>query len=363
MTVPLFATSHDRYTAELRERIGAVIEGGRYILGPEVEAFEQEFADYLGVGHCIGVANGTDAITIALKALGIGPGDEVVIPSFTFYATAEATVNAGARPVFCDIDPDTFCITAETVERALTPGTQGDRRRSPVRKRRARAASSSASGSRSSRTRRRRPAPASTARWRAPSETPPPSRSSPRRTSSASATAARSPRTTTRWPRACGGCASTARRTSRRSSTWASTRASTSCRRPRCACSCRSSTAGREARRSVAREYEQQGLGDVMQLPQPVSGAEPVYHLYVARSERSDELLGGAVRRGRRGAPLLPPPGAPPAGHGAVCGPLARPARHGRSPQARTWLCRWVQSWIPVRFRRSSKRAAEVLAP
>ena len=70
-----------------------------------MEAFESEFADYLGVRHCVGVANGTDAITIALRALGVGPGDEVVLPSYTFYASVEATVNAGATPVFCDVDP------------------------------------------------------------------------------------------------------------------------------------------------------------------------------------------------------------------------------------------------------------------
>src|ERR671931_578740 len=124
MAVPLFPSSHARYADQLRERIAAVIETGRYILGPEVEAFEREFADYLGAKHAIGVANGTEAITIALRALGVGPGDDVVLPSFTFYATAEAAVNAGARPVFCDIDPDTFCVTPETVERAITPATK-----------------------------------------------------------------------------------------------------------------------------------------------------------------------------------------------------------------------------------------------
>ncbi len=81
-----------------------VIERGDYILGPEVEAFEREFAAYLGVEHVIGVANGTDAITIALRALGVGPGDEVVVPSFTFYASVEAVIAAGATPVFCDVD-------------------------------------------------------------------------------------------------------------------------------------------------------------------------------------------------------------------------------------------------------------------
>ena len=114
------APYHDR----LSEAIDRVARSGRYILGPEVEAFEAEFAAYLGVEHCIGVANGTDALTIALRALGVGPGDEVVMPSFTFYATAEAAIVAGATPVFCDIDPDTFCVTAETVKAVLTPRTK-----------------------------------------------------------------------------------------------------------------------------------------------------------------------------------------------------------------------------------------------
>jgi dTDP-3-amino-3,4,6-trideoxy-alpha-D-glucose transaminase len=124
MPVPLFATSLDRQMPAIVERLAAVAEGGRYILGPEVEAFERELASYLGVRHAIGVANGTDAITIALRALGVGPGDEVVCPSFTFYATVEATVSAGATPVYCDVDPQTMCVTAETVRGALTPRTR-----------------------------------------------------------------------------------------------------------------------------------------------------------------------------------------------------------------------------------------------
>ncbi|MGH2884516.1 MAG: DegT/DnrJ/EryC1/StrS family aminotransferase, partial [Solirubrobacteraceae bacterium] len=109
---------------QILERLAEVVERGVYILGPEVKAFEQEFAAYLGVRHVIGVANGTDAITIALKALGVGRDDEVVVPSFTFYASAEAIVTAGARPVFCDVDPATRNITAETVRAVLTPRTK-----------------------------------------------------------------------------------------------------------------------------------------------------------------------------------------------------------------------------------------------
>jgi dTDP-3-amino-3,4,6-trideoxy-alpha-D-glucose transaminase len=126
MAVPLFDTQGP--LAPLREdidaRIAAVIDRGSYILGPDVEAFETEFAEYLGARHAVGVANGTDALTLALKALGVGPGDEVVVPSFTFYASAEAIPPTGARPVFCDVDPDTFCVTADTVRRALTPRTK-----------------------------------------------------------------------------------------------------------------------------------------------------------------------------------------------------------------------------------------------
>jgi dTDP-3-amino-3,4,6-trideoxy-alpha-D-glucose transaminase len=126
MAVPLFDTQGP--LAPLREdidaRIAAVIDRGTYILGPDVEAFETEFADYLGARHAVGVANGTDALTLALKALGVGPGDEVVVPSFTFYASAEAIPPTGARPVFCDVDPETLCVTADTVRQALTPRTK-----------------------------------------------------------------------------------------------------------------------------------------------------------------------------------------------------------------------------------------------
>jgi dTDP-3-amino-3,4,6-trideoxy-alpha-D-glucose transaminase len=126
VTVPLFDTSTALapLREELRAAIARVLDSERYILGPEVEAFEREFAAYCGARHAVGVANGTEAITIALRAMGVGAGDEVVVPSFTFYASAEAIPPTGARPVFCDIDPDTYCVTAETVKAALTPRTK-----------------------------------------------------------------------------------------------------------------------------------------------------------------------------------------------------------------------------------------------
>ena len=126
MAVPLFDTG--TALEPLRDRIDAaiadVVAARRFILGPEVAAFEQEFAAYCGARHAVGVANGTDALTIALRAIGVGPGDEVIVPSFTFYATAEAVPATGARPVFCDVEPDTFCASAGTVAAAMTPATK-----------------------------------------------------------------------------------------------------------------------------------------------------------------------------------------------------------------------------------------------
>ena len=109
---------------ELKERFAEVLESGRFIFGPEVEAFEREAAAYLGVPHAIGVANGTDALVLALEALGIGRGDEVICPSFTFYATAEAIARVGATPVFADIDPVTLNLDPEDVAARITPRTK-----------------------------------------------------------------------------------------------------------------------------------------------------------------------------------------------------------------------------------------------
>src|SRR6476620_10788675 len=126
MAVPLFENSLPLAPLrdEVRAAVAAVLDSERYILGPEVEAFEREFASYCGSTHAVGVANGTEAITIALRAMGVGAGDEVVVPSFTFYASAEAIPPTGATPVFCDIDPQTYCVTADTVAAALTPRTK-----------------------------------------------------------------------------------------------------------------------------------------------------------------------------------------------------------------------------------------------
>ena len=125
MPVPLFDNRALAATdADVRAKVAAVLDKGVYVLGEEVRAFEAEFAAHLGVAHAVGVANGTDAIVLALRALGVGAGDDVVVPSFTFYASAEAIALTGARPVFCDVDPQTYCVTEDSVRAALTPATK-----------------------------------------------------------------------------------------------------------------------------------------------------------------------------------------------------------------------------------------------
>ena len=109
---------------EIDGAVERVISSGRFILGPEVQAFEQEIAAYLGAKHAIGCASGTDALQIAMMALGLKPGDEVITPPFTFVATAETIALLGGRPVFVDIDPRTFTMDAAKIEAAITPRTK-----------------------------------------------------------------------------------------------------------------------------------------------------------------------------------------------------------------------------------------------
>ena len=109
---------------ELEQRFAEVLRAGSFILGPNVKAFEEEAAAYLGVPTTIGVANGTDALVLVLDALGIGPGDEVICPAFTFYATAEAIARIGATPVFADIDPATLNLDPADAADRISPRTK-----------------------------------------------------------------------------------------------------------------------------------------------------------------------------------------------------------------------------------------------
>lgn len=114
--------------AELKQsinvRIQAVLDHGQYIMGPEVSEMEDKLAAYVGARHCISVSSGTEALLIALMALGVGPGDEVITAPFTFAATAEVIVLVGATPVFVDIEPDTYNIDPRLVEKAVTGKTK-----------------------------------------------------------------------------------------------------------------------------------------------------------------------------------------------------------------------------------------------
>jgi dTDP-4-amino-4,6-dideoxygalactose transaminase len=110
--------------APILEALGRVLASGQVILGPEVAALEAEVARYCGVAHAVGCASGTDALLLALHALGIGPGDEVILPPFTFFATAGAVCRTGARPVFADIDPVSFNLDPAQVEARVTERTR-----------------------------------------------------------------------------------------------------------------------------------------------------------------------------------------------------------------------------------------------
>jgi dTDP-4-amino-4,6-dideoxygalactose transaminase len=126
-TIVPFVDLRAQYT-QLREEMQSVIhevlESAHFVGGPALEIFEQEYAAFVGADHCVGVANGTEAITLALKAAGIGSRDEVLVPANSFFATAEAVSNANATPIFVDVDPSTFHMSLARAEEAITPRTR-----------------------------------------------------------------------------------------------------------------------------------------------------------------------------------------------------------------------------------------------
>jgi len=118
------AAEYTLFEPELTQSLHAVLQSTQFILGPQAVALEHEIAEYCGVGHAVAVANGTDALHLALRALGIGPGHEVITSAFTFIGSAEPISYCGATPVFVDIEPDTFNIDPAAVEAAITPRTR-----------------------------------------------------------------------------------------------------------------------------------------------------------------------------------------------------------------------------------------------
>ncbi|MCB0877828.1 MAG: DegT/DnrJ/EryC1/StrS family aminotransferase [Thermoleophilia bacterium] len=126
MAVPLMDPNAQiaPYMDELEQIAARVLRSGRFIFGPEVEGFEQEAAEYLGVKHAVGVANGTDALSVALRCLGVGEGDEVICPAYTFFATPETISSVGAVPVFADVDAATCCLDVDDVRAKVTGRTK-----------------------------------------------------------------------------------------------------------------------------------------------------------------------------------------------------------------------------------------------
>ena len=118
------AAEYRALKAEIDAAVARVLASGRYVLGPEGEALERELAAFTGAAHAIGVNSGTDALHLALVAAGVGPGDEVVVPAFTFFASAEAVSYTGATPVFADVDERTFNLDAASLEKAITRKTR-----------------------------------------------------------------------------------------------------------------------------------------------------------------------------------------------------------------------------------------------
>ena len=126
MHVPPFSLSQQisDLGSDLEQAVMAVLRSGQYIGGPQIKSFEQAFADNVGTSHAVGCNSGTDALILALRALDIGPGDQVITCAFSFFATAEAISSVGAEPVFVDADPDTYLIDLDQIEAAITPATK-----------------------------------------------------------------------------------------------------------------------------------------------------------------------------------------------------------------------------------------------
>jgi dTDP-4-amino-4,6-dideoxygalactose transaminase len=124
--IPLYdtVTENKQFVGDFRDALDRVLASGRFSLGHELTTFESSLADYCGTAQAVGVKSGTDALLLTLKALGIGNGDEVITTAFTFFASVEAIMQVGARPVFADIEPVTLCLSPDTCAAAVTPATK-----------------------------------------------------------------------------------------------------------------------------------------------------------------------------------------------------------------------------------------------
>src|SRR5690606_12836568 len=117
-------TPHKRLEESINHRIASVLEHGQYIMGLEITELENQLAEYVGAKYCVTVSSGTDALLIALMALGVKAGDEIITPAFSFAATAEVSLLLGAKPVYVDINPLTCNIKPELIEQVITPRTK-----------------------------------------------------------------------------------------------------------------------------------------------------------------------------------------------------------------------------------------------
>ncbi|HZD59599.1 MAG TPA: DegT/DnrJ/EryC1/StrS family aminotransferase [Anaerolineae bacterium] len=126
MSIPLLdlKAQYNSIREEIESEVLGTLQSGQYILGPKVEEFERAIADYCGTKYAVGVANGTDALVLSLDAIGVGPGDEVITSPFTFYASAESISRLGAKPVFVDIDSQTYNLVPDQIEAKITPRTK-----------------------------------------------------------------------------------------------------------------------------------------------------------------------------------------------------------------------------------------------
>ena len=294
MAIPLVDVhaEYEPLIPKLEAAFRGVLDNGAFIRGENYWAFQEEAAAHLGVKRTIGVANGTEALVIALNAMGVGPGDEVICPAFTFYATAEAVVQRGATPVFADIDPDDAQPRRRGRGREGHRPDEGDHPRPSLRAGdgRAPAARARRSGARGRRAgvrrRRRREARDGLDVQLLPDEEPLLSRR--RRADRDRRRGARRPHQAPVVPRLEGQ--------DRLRGASATTRASTSSRRRSCGSSCQELDGWNAGRRAAAARYAELGLGDLVEIPQDEPGH--VYHLFVCRSPERDRIRAALTEAG-----------------------------------------------------------------